>query len=320
MPANPEILSKLKSYVSEKTGNTFDGDPPTGGDKDKGKGEKPKPTDRIPMFDPNDPQSRLNYTAAAAKKHNLPHGFGDSFTRFNEIPGTQTDSLTTRQMIAKTAPGSGLPAPLFYNSAMAEGMTGVYPYGSKNDVDYSGNEKFPVSGYVNFGLDTFSDAYPGLVKKGYLPADFNKNFVKSIHPARKGDNKVPVNSANFDSAQSALQAKAAVLRDAQDQVNEYAGKNKIPLSDKAKHFITLAYYNGGSGAGKALLQDFKREGLLQNDAFLTTKPKQSSYGKVYNNILDRFKVANAQVAEGYDFSDPDAPKSALPQQPPIVNK
>lgn len=31
MPANPEILSKLKSYVSEKTGNTFDGDPPTGG-------------------------------------------------------------------------------------------------------------------------------------------------------------------------------------------------------------------------------------------------------------------------------------------------
>jgi hypothetical protein len=326
MPANPEILNSLNQHVLDKTGvNVLAGGPPTGGDKGKDGKAKPAPAaatpttppDKIPLPDYNNPQSRLNYTAAVAKKYNLPHGMGDSFTRFNEVPGTQTDTLTSRQMIAKTAPGSGLPAPLFYNSAMVEGMTGLYPYGPKNDVDYSGNEKFPVSGYTNFGLDTFSDAYPGLVKKGYLPADFNKQFVKSIHPARKGDNKVPVNSANFATAQSALQAKAAVLRDAQDQVNDYATKNKIPLSDKAKQFITLAYYNGGSGAGKALLQDFQREGLLKNDAFLTTKPQKSDYGKVYNNVMDRFKVANAQVAEGYDFSDPGAPKPAPQQQGPL---
>lgn len=267
------------------------------------------PPGRIPLPDYNDPASRLRYVAAVAKKHNLPHGYGDSFTRFNEIPGTQTDTLTTRQMIAKTAPGSGLPAPLFYNSAMVEGMTGLYPYGKNNDVDWSGSEKFPVNGYANFGLDNFSDAYAGLVKKGYLPADFKQQFEKSVHPARKGDNKVPVNSANFATAQAALQAKAAVLRDAQDQVNVYAVRNKIPLSDKAKQFFTLASYNGGPGAAQGMMQEYLKSGALKDDAFFTNKPVQSKYGQVYNNVMDRFRVANAQVAEGYDFSDPDAPKA-----------
>jgi hypothetical protein len=198
---------------------------------------------------------------------------------------------------------------------MVEGMTGLYPYGPKKDVDWSGNEKFPVAGYENFGLDTFSDAYPGLVKKGYLPPDFSKQFVKSVKPARKGDNKTPVNSADFANTEAALQAKAAMMRDAQDQVNAYIAKNKIPLSEQGKQFLTMAYYNGGAGAGKGLLQDFQREGLLANDAFLKTKPKQSDYGQVYNNVMDRMKLANALTGEGYKFED-----TPPPQQPPIVNK
>ncbi len=313
MAANPEILNSLNQHVLDKTGVNVlaGGNPPTGGDK--GKGTKPAPTaatpttppDKIPLPDYNDPKSRLNYTGLVAKKYNLPAGYGDTFTRFNETPDTRTDTLNTRQLISKTAGGSGLPTPLFYSSAMVEGMSGLYPYGKNNDVDYSGNEKFPVSGFKNFGLDTFGDAYKGLVKKGYLPADFNKQFIPAVQTNEQGKK---VNSAHFATAQAALQAKAAMIKDSQDQLNTYATQNKIPLSDKAKQFLTLAYYNGGSGAGKALLQDFQREGLLKDDAFLTTKPKQSNYGKVYNNVKDRFQIANALTGEGYQFGDqPPAP-------------
>lgn len=310
MPANPEILSKLKSYVSEKTGNTFDGDPPIGGDKNKGKGVPiVQPTDRIPMFDPNNPQSRVNYVNAVVKKHNLPHGYGDVFTRFNEIPETQADTLTTKELISRTAKNSGLPPSLFYTSSMVEGMSGLYP--QKGETQWSGNEKFPVDGFVNFGLDTFADAYPGLVKKGLLPADFKKRFVKASSKNEKGQK---VNSANFDTAEAALMAKAAMIKDAQTQFNAYADKSKTPLSDKAKQFFTLAAYNGGPGAAQNMLQEYQKGGVLNNDAFLTTKPAQSKYGQVYNNVMQRIQLANALDKEGYQFDNPATP----PQQPPIV--
>lgn len=325
MSANLNILSALNDHVFSKTGKRVldtgnGGDPPTGGDKNKGKGKVvAQPTDgRIPMFDPNDPASRLKYVETAAKKYNLPKGSGDAFTRFNEIPDTRTDTLTTRQIMANTAPASGLPTPLFYASAMNEGMTGIYPHTAKGYkgvvTDWSENEKFPVSGYVNFGLDTFSDAFPGLVKKGYLPADFSQQFVSRVHPARKGDNKVPVNSADFASAQAASQAKAAMLRDAQDQVNAYAVKNKIPLSDKAKQFLTLAYYNGGPGAFQGMIQEAQKSGGLANDAYFTKKPLQSKYGKVWNNVNDRFRVAGGLTGEGYQFKD-TPPLTTLPVIP-----
>lgn len=305
MPANPEILTKLKTYIADKTG----GNPPTGGDKDKGKGTTPvpKPEDPIPMFDPNDPKSRKAYVDTAVKKHNLPHGYGDVFTRFNEIPATQTDTLNTRQLINRTGDASGLPKPLFYTSAMVEGMSGLYP--QKGEAQWSGNEKFPVDGFANFGLDNFSDRYPQLKK--YLPAGFEKQFVKATSKNEKGQS---VNSANFSTAEAALQAKAAMLREAQDQVNAYAVKNKIPLTDKARQFLTLAAYNGGPGAAQTMLQEANKSGGLANDAYFQTKPAQSKYGQVWDNVNQRFQLANAITAEKYKFEDPISP----PQQPPIV--
>lgn len=302
MPANPTILSALNDHVFNKTGKrvldtTDGGNPPTGGDKDKAKTPAP---DRIPMFDPNDPKSRINYVQLAAKKYGLPHGYGDVFTRFNEVPDTQTDTLTSRQIAQKHAAASGLPAPLLYSSAMVEGMSGLYPYGKNNDVDWSGNEKFPVHGFKNFGLDTFSDAYPGLVKKGYLPSDFNKQFIPAPNTNEKGQK---VNSAYFTTADAALQAKAAMIRDAQDNVVAYAAKNKIPLTDKAKQFLTLAYYNGGPGAFMGMVKEAQAAGGLANDAYFNTKPSKSMYGQVWNNVNQRFQLANALTGEGYQFQD-----------------
>jgi len=107
-----------------------------------------------------------------------------------------------------------------------------------------------------------------------------------------------------------------MLRDAQDQVTAYATKNKIPLSENAKHFFTLAQYNGGPGAVQVLLNDFKREGTLANDAFLTKKPTNSKKGQVYDNVMQRFQLANALTSEGH--FDPDAPSQIT--STPITDK
>lgn len=306
MAANPDILNGLKQFIADKTGN-----PPTGGDGKAtppakpatpvvtGGGGTPTPPARIPLPNYDDPQSRLNYAKTIRDKYHLPQGYGDVFLRFNEVPTTETDTLTSRQLAQKNAAGAGLPAPLFYSSAMVEGMSGLYP--DKNgQTDYSGNEKYPVHGFKNFGLDTFSDAYPGLVKKGYLPANFKQQFIPNV---QTNEQKQKVNSAYFSSADAALQAKAAMLRDAQDNVNTYAAKNKIPLSDKAKQFLTLAYYNGGPGAFQGMIQEAQKSGGLANDAYFTNKPAQSRWGQVWNNVNQRFQIANALTGEGYQFED-----------------
>lgn len=291
-PHDPNILAAMTDYFSGG-GESATG----GGDKEKDKKAAPA---KIPLPNYDDPKSRLAYATAIKEKYKLPAGYGDTFLRINETPDTRTDSLNTRQLIAKTAPASGLPPSLFHTSAMVEGMSGLYPYGKNNDVDFSGDEKYPVSGFKNFGLDTFAGAYPSLVKKGYLPAEFQKQFSPTT---QVNEQKQKVSSANFTTAEAALQAKAAMLRDAGDQVTSYATTNKIPLSDKAKHFFTLAYYNGGPGAAKGMLQEYLKSGALKDDSFFTNKPAQSKYGQVYNNVMQRFQLANAADAEGYTFDD-----------------
>ena len=149
-------------------------------------------SNRLPLPDYNNPDSRLNYAKGFTQKYGpLMAQRGDTPLRINEIPDTGTD--TSKNLALKTAKGLGLDPALLYSSAMEEGMSGLYPDKNKQ-VDYSGNEKFPVNGFANFGLDTFSDAYEGLVKRGYLPADFSKNFTKRVQENEKGQK---VNSADF---------------------------------------------------------------------------------------------------------------------------
>jgi len=80
MPANPQILSDLHNYVSEKIGRPVtDG---TGGD---GK----KPTDknaRIPLPDYNDPKSRLSFAQSFREKYGKEslNTYGDIPLRVNE--------------------------------------------------------------------------------------------------------------------------------------------------------------------------------------------------------------------------------------------
>lgn len=281
---------------------------------DFGEGD-PDPKKRIPLPDYKNPESRLGYAKQFTKKYgSLMSGRGDTPLRINEVPGTYKDKLTSKQIAVNASGKLGLDPALLYSSAMEEGMSGLYP-DKKGQVNFSGDENFPVSGYQAFGLDTFSDAFPGLVKKGYLPQEFEKEFKKKVEAPRTGDNKSPVNSANFLSAESAMKAKAAMIKSSKDELEDFASKNKINLSDKAKDFFTLVSYNAGIGNAQKMLKEYNSSGALKDDSFLKNRPSES-WKVPYENTIRRIKMADALKEEGY--FDPETNSIPKPSPTPQI--
>jgi hypothetical protein len=277
-----------------------------------GEEEKGKKPERIPLPDYKNPASRLDYAKQFTSKYGpLMAKRGDTPLRINEVPGTYKDKLTSKQIAQSASANLGLDPALLYSSAMEEGMSGLYP-NSEGQVDFSGDDDFPVSGYQSFGLDTFSDAFPELVKKGYLPKEFEKEFKKHVEPPRSGDNKVAVNSANFSNAEAAFKAKAAMTKNYRDEVEEFASKNKIKLSDKAKDFFTLVGFNAGPGNARKMLKEYNSMGALKDDAFLKKRPSKS-WAVPYENVIRRIQMADALKAEGY--FDPESPNPSPAPEP-----
>ncbi len=280
---------------------------PIGVDDDKSKG-------RIPLPDYKNQESRLGYAKQFTQKYGpLMSGRGDTPLRINEVPGTHKDTLSAKQIALNASGKLGLDPALLYSSAMEEGMSGLYP--DKNgEVNFSGDENYPVSGYQSFGLDTFSDAFPGLVKKGYLPPEFEKEFKKKVEAPRSGDNKVAVNSADFSSAHAAMQAKAAMIKAGRDELDDFTSKNKIKLSDKAKDFFTLVGFNAGPANAKKMLKEYNSMGVLKNDSFLKKRPSKS-WAVPYENVIRRLQMADALKAEGYfdEGSQPNPSPAPAPE-------
>lgn len=282
-----------------------------GGDEDK------KPKEKIPLPDYKNPDSRLGYAKQFTKKYgSLMSGRGDTPLRINEIPGTYKDKLTSKQIAVNASGKLGLDPALLYSSAMEEGMSGLYP-NNEGQVDFSGDENYPVSGYQSFGLDTFSDAFPTLVKKGYLPQEFEKEFKKKVEPPREGDNKVAVNSADFSNADAGFRAKAAMTKNYRDEVEDFASKNKIKLSDKAKDFFTLVSFNAGPTNARKMLKEYNSIGALKGDSFLKNRPSKS-WAVPYENVIRRIQMADALKAEGY--FDPESPNPSPSSAPKNVSE
>lgn len=264
--------------------------------------DDPVPKDsggRIPLPDYSNPESRLAYAKAFTQKYGpLMSGRGDTPLRINEFPSWVTTRTPSKQLSVNASKGLDLDPALLYSSAMEEGFSGLYP--DKNNMvnTWSENKDYPVSGYKNLGVDNFSDAYPGLVKKGYLPADFNKNFVKRSQENEKG---VMVNSADFKTPEAGLQAKAAMMRASRDEVDDYVKSHNIQLSPKARDFFGLISYNAGGGNAKKMIDDYNRSGYLKDDNFLKQRPSQSWKGP-YENVIRRLQMADALKNEGY-FDD-----------------
>jgi hypothetical protein len=254
----------------------------------------------IPLPDYSDQSSRNKFLQNWQKEYGSLEGRGDTVLRMNEIPKGASD--TAKNITTKYANQYGIDPALLYSSAMEEGMSGRFPGKGGEVKGDSGNKQFPISGYGAFGLDTFGDDFPELLKKGYLTKDFANNFQKAYHMNEKYQD---INSANFKNVESAVQAKAALMKYRFDQIDSYASAHGIKLSPKAREFFGLASYNAGPGAGPQMLKDYNNNGLLKGDKFLEKRPtsgvglSEKSYGPtgtnegLYKNVARRLKMRDA---------------------------
>lgn len=311
MPANPEILSALNDHVFNKTGKRVLDLPETGGDKDK-----PKTPERIPLPDYKDPESRKKYAQEFHKKYGeLTSGLGDTPLRINEKAFWASD--TGKNLSTKTAAQYKMDPALLYTSAMVEGMSGLYP-NEKNQANTTGDKEFPVSALWSFGLDSFDKSKSdSLVKKGYLPKDFQNQYKIFEGEGGPTGKDVRPETAMFKTTDAGLQAKAAMFKETYDDIDSYAQKKGIKLTPKARDFFALANFNGGEGTSHAMLNEYNKKGLLKDDQYLQHAPdfgegdEAKKYKKVFTNAKQRLVMADALKNEGY-FDQPTPPQ----QQPP----
>lgn len=276
----------------------------------------------IPLPDYKDSASRLKYAQAWRNKYGpYMQGRGDTPLRINEVPNTSTDKLTAKEAAMKAVEKLGLDPALFYSSAMEEGMSGMFKKGYEGEgyFNSSSYDDFPVSGFAGIGLDHFGSTFPELVKKGYLPADFSNKFQPTVMTNEK---KETTHSGDFRSVEDALAAKAAMTKLSEDQVLDYAKRNKIELSPKAKQFFTYVNYNAGEGNAQKMLMDYYKSNALKDDAFLNARPNSGPYLKAdswkqpYDNVIRRIKMADALMKEGYFNNTPS--KRMAPMAAPLI--
>lgn len=314
MAANPEILSRLKAHIETKTGG---GDPPVKG------GEKPKPapppTDRIPLPDYKDPQSRLAFAKAFRQKYgkDVLNNYGDIPLRSNEKAFWASD--TSKNLTLKLAKQYNIDPAILYSSAMIEGMSGLYPDENNTVKAWTGNKEYPVSGAWNFGLDSFQDKLPELQKKGYLPADFQNNFTVGRDVIFKDPT---VQATLFKNTDAGYQAKAAMLKNYYDELDDYAKKKGVSLNPNQRNFFALAHFNSGAH-GYEMLDAYNKAGLLKDDSFINKMPnipieafnkfykgdaaKAAALHKlIYGNVAPRLAAARGLTEEGL-LAEPPAP-------------
>lgn len=218
-----------------------------------------------------------------------------------ESPSKFDNGKTFHDIVKEVATESKVDPKLLWSSSFVEGMNlaALKPNQVSNAylAEHERSSKildYPVDGFYNYGLDNFGDTYPELVKRGYLPKDFDYYSYKTTNEQNR-----PIKTAAFRSNRDAVMAKAAYLKYEADRVKHYAAKQKLELTPDEQAFFTMAAYNGGLGSAQAMLEDLKKSGLAPS-AFI--KQGKTSKGQVYKNVKPRydmmFKVANMFKAGG----------------------
>jgi hypothetical protein len=308
----PEFKKGDKNYGTDAEAYFKDFATPSK-ERDKSTDKPKEKDDTIPKPNYDDPKSRNEYLKNWAKKHGDLEGRGDTVLKVNEIPRTGTESI--KSISIKAAKEYGLDPALLYSSAMEEGASGLFKNKDGTDTkhrkpgefgyqDYYGDKDYPINGGQSFGFQTFAERFPELVKGGYLPKDFQKNF-RGVDAAKKDEDETH-DANNFKDVNSAMKAKAAMLKYSQDEAEKYAKEKGIELSPKAKEFFALATYNGGEGALHKLLKEYNDKGLLKDDKFLKENPhkgeKIPDNQDVYGHVNRRLKMASA-LKEEKQFDD-----------------
>lgn len=244
----------------------------------KGKGEKAG-SNTIPLPNYSDTSSRQNYLKSWSKKYGDLEGRGDTVLKLNEVPRGGSDTM--KNISVKTAKQYGIDPALLYSSAMEEGASGLFKDKSGLDTkhrkpgeagyeDNYGDKQYPINGGQSFGFQTFNQRFPDLVQKGLLPKSFEEKFRKKDGSISEGK----VEAANdFKTVEDAMQAKGAMMKYGENYVEDFAKKHNIKLSDEAKEFFTLAWFNGGEG-GVNRMVDYDKKGYLKDDSFLKKRPEE----------------------------------------------
>jgi hypothetical protein len=259
----------------------------------------PPPSNKIPLPNYNDPASRGQYLKNWATQYGNLEGRGDTVLKVNDVPRTGTD--TAKNISKKAASQYGIDPALLYSSFMEEGGSGLFKdRGTGIDTkhrkptdfgyqDYYGDKDYPINGGQSLGFQTFSTRFPDLVKGGYLPKDFSKNF-------RGKGNEGQYSADDFKDVQSGIRAKAAMLKYHYDDVDSYAAHRGIKLSPKARDFFALAEYNSGEGGGHMLMHEYNKNGLLEGDRFLNERPESSKKAPekddIWSHVTRRMKMAS----------------------------
>lgn len=228
-----------------------------------------------------------------------------------------------KQAFMNAGKTAGVDPALLYTSAMEEGLQGnlkntnvseAYDIWAKKNPNDAG--KYQVDGFFTYGLDRFSEMAPDLITKGYLPKDF-ANKYKSYDAIN--ERKEKVKTAAFMNDEDALLAKAAVIRNSQENLGGYLKQKNINLSPKQQEFFNLAAYNYGDNGVKKMLDSYSQKGYLKDDKFLEADFKPASYSGVYTNVQRRLQNKEVLKNEGFfeegGTIDPDKPTVSITKDP-----
>lgn len=192
------------------------------------------------------------------------------------------DNKKAKDIILSVAKKTGLSPEMLSASALQEGMNLAIRKPDEVSEAYVKAKiggDYPVDGFYNYGLDRFSEEFPKLVKKGYLPNDFDYKEYSA-----KNEKNQDVRTAAFRTNEDALMAKAALIKDMADNVKNEAGKKGVKLDDSQLQYFTLANYNGGFGSVKAMFDEMKAAGKSVED-YISGGSKVKY--QVHKNVSDR---------------------------------
>lgn len=200
------------------------------------------------------------------------------------------DKKLVSEIIKTVASKTGLNPAFLAANAMQEGMNLAIEDDSRMElkqdynVPYELSTKYPVDGFLYYGLDTFGDSVQALKDKGYL----DKNFDFAEYETQN-EKKQRVKTGAFKSHEDALMAKAAMLRNIEDNVTKYAKEKGIKLEPKSMEYFVMSAYNGGMGNARIMMDEMKKSNVPQSEFInkgLTTRKG------VHKNIAPRIEKMN----------------------------
>lgn len=180
---------------------------------------------------------------------------------------------------------TGVDADMLAANALQEGLNTMADSKKiKSSNEYRDSKfdkkKYPIDGFLYYGLDNFSSVAPELIKRGYLPSDFDYQPFEA-----QNENWKTVKTAAFKTNEDALIAKGAFLKLFRDDVRDYAKKIGLPLNKESEDYLTMSAYNGGMGNAKIMIDELATG---YNPKVFIKEGKTSRKG-VHKNIAPRME-------------------------------